>query len=310
MYHSLTNPLFKSGTINLKSTENDDPLSKIKSDTTLHKISNPFDTKWLLVPGDRNDKLSPSKSDLNSVLGLSDIDSTLSTSADDYKFKPAGLAKKTLSLFGKNGEPALANKTSIVIPVPKLDLKEVDKKLNIFQAKSPILTSTTTTTTASPPASTEKTFYSYNVEEVKTSDGKTRGTVQIFDEKGLKKNLVYDEKGVLEDKTAGKKNETNKTGNTAANVTQIPLQLESVFSQSDFAPQPLLFQTADEIEYSRPFDTSGNSFATPEFILYDFLGRLGSTSPYVANNDNFITNEVGSLDEAVNENSFFYSVRK
>ncbi len=180
---------------------------------------------------------------------------------------------------------------------------------------------------------TEKSFYGYNFQEIKTGDGKTQGVVQIYDNTGLKENVIFDEKGVVDEKVkkGSKVNQTNLQKAQDIKKAVETLQKNGTFVQKGASKgnatgfvssqnQPVAVTSYSETQFSNFSDNGasapaedfqyrqpiGNSFATPEFILFDFLGQL-NTFPYIPANENFVTNELNTFDESVTENAFFYS---
>lgn len=280
VYHSLKNPLFKSKRLNIES-ENED--SSIISD--IHKISSPFESNWIFFPG--------SKLIENRKIPVFD---TLSS--------PSYFNSKL-----SNGK-LFDNKSVLKEVTPNYD--------SIIKSDSGLSITTASTTQKNAP---QKTFHGYNFKEVKTSDGKTHGVVQIFDEGGLKENVVYNEKGIVNNSSAPNlnngtlKNATEKINVIPSNDTKNIKQNANISSPSQI--QPATITTYSEAVYTNSANNSSpneetnfnmplsTDFATPEYILFDFLGQL-NTFPFGRNNENFITNELNTFDESLNENAYFF----
>ncbi|KAK7580541.1 hypothetical protein V9T40_001170 [Parthenolecanium corni] len=310
LYHSLENPLFKSNSLNLQSEDDNEPII-----SDVHKISSPFESKWIFFP--TNTGLS------GRGLGSSTFDFLKKSrgirNPPDLSPFPSSFKLSNNSLFGGS----------------KLELKPFGS-----------LAGTSAPAQAVDSTSTENSFYGYNLKEVKTADGKTQGVMQIFDKDGLKKNVVYNEKGVVDQTvkanatkaansantnkpatkapqkstTPPKVQPTSKPSNTAAssktqqnstaiaaakqNATSssVPTTAEPSYWNQHFTNFTNYALPSEEVEYNQPHT---NSFATPEYILFNFLGQLSSV-PFIPSNENFVTNELNSFDETVDENAFFF----
>lgn len=317
LYHSLENPLFKSNSLNLQSEDDNEPII-----SDVHKISSPFESKWIFFPTNK---------------GLSG--KGLGSSTFDFLKKSRGIrAPPDLSPFSSS----FKSSNSSIFGDSKLNMKPFGS-LAGTSAPAPTVDST----------STENTFYGYNLKEVKTADGKTQGVMQIFDKDGLKKNVVYNEKGVVDQtvkanattkapnvvnasktvpkvqqKNTPKVQPTTKPSNTAAsskaqkNITSTAAAVTAAAAaakQNANSTSPSTTEEpsywnqhftnftnyalpSEEVEYNQP---NTNSFATPEYILFNFLGQLSSV-PFIPSNENFVTNELNSFDETVDENAFFF----
>lgn len=313
VYHSLTNPLFKSKSLNLE------PHGDI------HKISNPFESKWIVLPPlqetVKHVTTSPSlvfkRKERNSL-----EDSHLSPS--DFRFKLlSNLKLKNNSLLGNAFHIHKNNSSKI---------KPNYTKLETFDDLSPKIISTTKSTPIS-----QKSFIGYNFKEVKTSDGKTRRIMQVFDNDGLKENIEYNEHGVLNKsenanvtlpepikiselndtvlKNAIQKavtylhqrsSTTDSAGNVVAdNRNRYPKSVViTTKTESDDSAGSLLSNPISNFKYVN--QPRFHEFAAPELILFDFLEQLQSFPYDIPRKEHFVSNDFGTFDESIRENTFFY----
>lgn len=323
LYHSFSNPLFRSNSLN------------IEPHGDIHKISSPFQSSWIFSPSYGRPVEKRRSPNLKSILtsGPSDFkDSSISPTNFSLKFSN-NVTLPTLN--SNNSLSMLENNASILASMPFFD------KLETFDDIAPSFRSTTTSTTVQP--LTQKSFFGYNIKEV-TSNGKTHGTVQVFGNDGVEKNLKYDEltkpsniTKLLPNITTESKNSSmakkipvSKTPLVAVKVSTSPTKpfsgtttaipklsnptkpttqklIEST-THSLTPPRHIIIEDmqplAREFTHDQPI---ASDFATPEFILYDFLGQL-QNFPYVPA-DNLDNNRYTTFDELVSENTYVYKKR-
>lgn len=314
VYHSLTNPLFKSKSLNLE------PHGDI------HKISNPFESKWIVLPPSQETvkHVTPNPSSVFKHKERNSLeDSHLSPS--DFKFKLLSNSKLSNSSLLTNAFHIHKNNSSKIIPNYS--------KLETFDDLSPKIISTTTKSTPN----SQKSFIGYNFKEVKTSDGKTRRIMQVFDNDGLRENIEYNEQGVLNKsenanvtlpepikiselndtvlKNAIQKavtylHQRNSTTGSAGNVVAdnrsrhpksvvITTKTESEDSAGSLLSNPI--SNFKYVNQPRFYE-----FAAPELILFDFLEQLQSFPYDISQKEHFESNDFGTFDESIRENTFFY----
>jgi len=196
-----------------------------------------------------------------------------------------------------------------------------------------VTSSSITTKTTSQPLP-QKSFFGYNIKEV-TANGKTRGTVQVFGNEGVEKNVQYNEltkpsnitnllsnittivKSPASTNTRPATPKVTTAKSVSTSTTAIPAVNDGSNKQKSAEtttvnpverPRHIIIEDVQpftrEFAYDQPI---ASDFATPEFILYDFLGQLQSF-PYIPT-ENFDENRYSTFDELVSQNTYVYKKR-
>lgn len=346
VYHSLTNPLFKSKTLNFN---NEAEYPRIIGD--VHKFSSPFESNWIFSPKlnkfvDKH-KTTP-LDDFHSIFHALKIDhldehkeSAIEPPPDTVFPAPSNLDLEhyhnklgedsidSLTNLGKDQfDEIIKDNTDILKDIKDIPiLKDLTEKPSIGESKTPKNAS----------------YFGYNLQEVKTPQGKVEGVMQIFDKNGLAQKIHYDEKGVLnktisnatthstKQKSASipDKNHLHNVIKTAVNElkgnntksngkSDLPNNHKNIGKNSatDFSKstKPEVKKITVKIEGHNFSNSSSpqqnhnhaiNELKSPENILSDFLQQLNVPSN-TPENANVRTDVHNSFHETVSENSYSY----
>lgn len=197
LYHSLTNPLFKSKSLNLND-ENDYP----RAIGDIHKFSSPFESKWIFSP-----KLTKLVDEGKSPIGefqsifhalkINQLDehqeSAIELPPDSVFPAPSNLDLERYNKLGDDSIDSLADlgkdqfdeivkgSTDILNDIGDNTIFNSLKEKSSFNEVLPMNAS----------------YVGYNLQEVKTPQGEVQGVMQIFDKNGLAQKIHYDDKGVI-----------------------------------------------------------------------------------------------------------------
>ena len=342
LYHSQTNPLFKSKSLNF---EDEDESPRVVGD--IYKYTSPFESKWILSPKltklldeKRNNLMDEFLNIFNSlkVKNLKGVERNPADSSTDSLF-PAPSNLDLERYHNKLGEDTLDNLENLGKDQLNENIRDSANILKEFKDNAvfedlnekPRLNDVS----ANPKNSS---YVGYNVQEVKTPQG-VHGVMQIFDKNGLAQKIHYNENGVLNKSAANakvpqidktlvgiKKNITDpnlhKVIKTAVNQLKpntinkaVPQKNDSILKNSkEIATKkhakPDIKQISVKIEghnFSKNSSRNNaiNDLKNPENILSDFIEQLNGVSD-TSNNANVRTDVSNTFHETISEKSYSY----